>query len=192
MRINLVMVGSAMVVGAVVGGMALADDDNERARKELIEDIDEAIEDAGDELSGFESDSDDSDLGDALSYLNTVESLVDKLDDVKDSDYAAAERVCPRLGLGEKHPDVEKALDDLAKYTTSTKDTVTQLKKDYNAWLKEVRKLRALTDKDHEEIRDETLRIADDVVYYDFCSGTVKDELGDVFPELSSDISESE
>jgi hypothetical protein len=67
--------------------------------------------------------------------------------------YAAAERACPRLGLGEKHPDVEKALDDLSKYKASTKDTVTQLKKDYNAWLKDARKLREMTDKDHEELR---------------------------------------
>jgi hypothetical protein len=37
--------------------------------------------------------------------------------------------------------------------------------------------------------RDE-LRIATDVVYYEFCSGTVRDELGDVFTELSSNLSE--
>ncbi len=67
---------------------------------------------------------------------------------------SASEGACPRLALGEKHPDVEKALDDLRRYSGNTKATVTQLAKDYNAWLREVRQLRAFSDKDRDELRD--------------------------------------
>lgn len=279
------VIGSLVVMGALAGGIALADDDaNERARKDLIEDIDDALEDAAGELSDLEDDSDDSDVRDALSYISTVESLVDKLDDVKDSDskandivsrypryisdfrqaaqslsklkqgqrladgaadrctndeanlqtlirnyvakpddydegrikvpekaeeykkvwdpqldtwkrhdgemsnhainarfsvsdgewsdvssslnpsvayilahwkerYAAVEKACPRLAMGEKHPDVVKAVDDMKNYTASTKETVKELKKDYNTWLKEARKVREMTTTDRDEIR---------------------------------------
>lgn len=278
------VIGSVLVLGALVGGIALADDDNERKRRDLIDKIDDALEYAASELSGFESDSDDGDLRDALSYISQVESLVGELDRVKDSDskandmvsrypryisdfrqaagylgklkagqrladgagdkctndeanlqtlirnyvakpddadeamtklpekaneyqkvwqplmetwkrhdgdmanhasyarfsvsdgewsdvsssmynsvnyihtywrerYALAERHCPRLVLGEKHPDVEKALADLKSYTATTKDTVTQLKKDYNVWLKEARKVREMSTTTRDEIR---------------------------------------
>lgn len=68
--------------------------------------------------------------------------------------YAAAERACTRLGLGGKHPDVVSALEELGRYTTATKATVTQLKKDYNAWLVDVRTLRAFSTKDRDELRN--------------------------------------
>lgn len=277
--------GSVLVLGALAGSIALADDDgNDGKRRDLIDKIDDNLEYAAGELSGFESDSDDGDLRDALSYISTVESLVRELDGVKGSDskasdiasrypryisdfrqaagylgklkagqrladgagdkctndeanlqqlirnyvakpddadeamtklpakaneyqkvwqpmmetwkrhdgemanhasyarfsvsdgewsdvsssmynsvnyihtywrerYALAERACPRLVLGEKHPDVEKALADLKSYTATTKDTVTQLKKDYNAWLKEARKVREMSTTTRDEIR---------------------------------------
>ena len=67
--------------------------------------------------------------------------------------YAIVVQNCGRLAMGEKHPDVEKALDDLRRYSATTKQTVTQLKKDYNEWLRGVRKLRELTQQDRDEIR---------------------------------------
>jgi hypothetical protein len=67
---------------------------------------------------------------------------------------AASEGSCPRLALGEKHPDVDKALEELRRYTGNAKATVTQLTKDYNAWLREVRQLRAFSDKDRDELRE--------------------------------------
>jgi len=72
----------------------------------------------------------------------------------KDRYQAAAQGACPRLALGEKHPDVDKALDDLRRYTGNTKATVTQLTKDYNAWLREVRQLRAFSEKDRDDLRE--------------------------------------
>jgi hypothetical protein len=57
-------------------------------------------------------------------------------------------------GDSEKHPDLEKALQELGKYSGNVKGTVTQLKKDYNEWLREVRKLRKFTDDDRDAIRD--------------------------------------
>jgi hypothetical protein len=76
----------------------------------------------------------------------------------KDRYRAVTEGACPRLALGEKHPDVDRALDDLRKYSGNTKGTVTQLTKDYNAWLREVRQLRAFSDKDRDEIRETMCR----------------------------------
>jgi hypothetical protein len=70
------------------------------------------------------------------------------------TNYASAEITCKRLALGEKHPDVDKALDDMRRYTGDTKQTVTQLKHDYNEWLRSVRKLREFTANDRDEIRD--------------------------------------
>jgi hypothetical protein len=274
---------SIVTCAVFLGAHALADDESDR--QELVRNIEDNIGRAADEVSGFESDSDDGDLRDALSYMSTVESLVSKLSDKKGSDsrandivsrypryisdfkqaaqyvaklkqgqrladgaadkcqndesnlqtmirnyvgrpedaddaptrlpekareyqrvwqpmleqwkrnesemsnaasyarfsvtdsdkwsrlssytssaassmlsqwrdrYNAAERACTRLGLGEKHPDVEKALETLRSYTGDTKNTVTQLKKDYNAWLREVRQLREFATKDRDELR---------------------------------------
>ena len=72
--------------------------------------------------------------------------------------FASAERECTRLTLGEKHPDVDRALDDLRKYSGNTKQTVTQLKKDYNEWLREARKLRSFANEDRDAIRDAICR----------------------------------
>lgn len=72
--------------------------------------------------------------------------------------FERAEPVCKRLGLGERHPDVDKALADMRSYTGTTKQTVTQLKKDYNEWLRSVRKLREFTEQDRDEIRDRMCR----------------------------------
>jgi len=68
--------------------------------------------------------------------------------------FQAADTSCKRLALGEKHPDVERALEDLKKYTGNTKGTVTQLKKDYNEWLREARRLREFTLRDRDELRE--------------------------------------
>jgi hypothetical protein len=77
--------------------------------------------------------------------------------------YNRAEASCKRLMLGERHPDVDKALNDMRGYTGNTKQTVTQLKKDYNEWVRGVKKLREFTDKDRDEIRDKMCRAG----YYD-------------------------
>jgi hypothetical protein len=61
---------------------------------------------------------------------------------------------CKRLALGEKDPDIVQAVSDLGKFKGETKQTVTQLKKDYNAWLSDARKVREMTVQDHEELRD--------------------------------------
>jgi hypothetical protein len=68
--------------------------------------------------------------------------------------YKAATNNCSRLALGERHPDIVRALADLDKYTAEVKGTVTQLKKDYNDWLRDVRKLREFSTKDRDELRD--------------------------------------
>ncbi|HEX5058148.1 MAG TPA: hypothetical protein VFV99_02255 [Kofleriaceae bacterium] len=72
----------------------------------------------------------------------------------KDRYRAVTEGACPRLALGEKHPDVDKGLENLRNYTATTKGTVTQLTKDYNAWLREARQLRAFTEKDRDDLRE--------------------------------------
>ena len=61
---------------------------------------------------------------------------------------------CKRLPLGEQHPDIVKALADLATYTGNVKQTVRQLKHDFNQWLADARKVREMTDQDHKELRD--------------------------------------
>lgn len=77
----------AMVAGGLAAGYAVADDESDaRARQELIEDIDEKVEDVGEELAGFEADADVGDLDDALSYAREVAELVSKLDAVKGDD----------------------------------------------------------------------------------------------------------
>lgn len=68
--------------------------------------------------------------------------------------YRAAGDACKRLALGDKHPDVVKALEELGKYKGNAKETVTQLKKDYNEWLREARKLRKFSDEDRDGIRE--------------------------------------
>lgn len=68
--------------------------------------------------------------------------------------YKNAIERCSRLALGEKHPDIVKALDELGRYSGNTKATVTQLKRDYNAWLREVRQLRKFSDDDRDALRE--------------------------------------
>ncbi|MBX3155847.1 MAG: hypothetical protein KF773_07600 [Deltaproteobacteria bacterium] len=68
--------------------------------------------------------------------------------------YSPIDGACKRLALGDNHPDIVKASEELRKYTADTKQTVKQLKKDYNAWLAETRKLRELTTQDHEALRE--------------------------------------
>lgn len=86
-----ILVSGLLAIGLSIAGLALADDDDASKRRELITKIDDAVEDAGDELSGFESDSDDGDLRDAFSYMSTVESLVRELDGKKGSDSTASD-----------------------------------------------------------------------------------------------------
>ncbi|MEQ1735424.1 MAG: hypothetical protein ABL886_03205 [Rhodoglobus sp.] len=68
-------------------GRARADDESERKRY-LLE-IETTLGSASGKLSGFESDSDAGDLDAARNYVREVESLVDKLDDVKGDDSQA-------------------------------------------------------------------------------------------------------
>ena len=68
--------------------------------------------------------------------------------------YKNAIERCSRLALGEKHPDIVKALDDLGRYSGNTKATVTQLKRDYNAWLRDVRTLRKFSDDHRDALRE--------------------------------------
>ena len=68
--------------------------------------------------------------------------------------YAPIDAACKRLALGEKHPDIERAVSDLKSYTGDVKQTVRKLKQDYNAWLADARKVREMTDQDHKELRD--------------------------------------
>jgi adenylate kinase family enzyme len=70
------------------------------------------------------------------------------------SRYIPIDAACKRLALGDKHPDVVTVLDDLRSYTGTTKQTVTLLKKDFNVWLADVRKLREMTAQDHEALRE--------------------------------------
>jgi hypothetical protein len=72
--------------------------------------------------------------------------------------YEAVGQACSRLALGERHPDIEKALEILSRHSSSAKATVTQLKRDYNEWQRRVRKLREFTIKDRDEIRETMCR----------------------------------
>jgi hypothetical protein len=64
-----------------------ADDESDRRR--YLADIESKLGSAASELSGFENDSDAGDLDRAMSAMREVESLVDKLDDVKGDDSRA-------------------------------------------------------------------------------------------------------
>ncbi len=68
--------------------------------------------------------------------------------------YPPIDAACKRLALGDKHPDIEHALADLRSYTGDVKQTVRQLKHDYNAWLADARKVREMTKQDHAELRE--------------------------------------
>lgn len=68
--------------------------------------------------------------------------------------YAPVGAACTRLALGEKHPDIERALNDLKSYTGDVKQTVRKLKQDYNVWLADARKVREMTELDHKELRE--------------------------------------
>lgn len=63
--------------------------DDESERKRYLADIESKLALAAGELAGFESDSDAGDLDDARNYVREVESLLDKLDDVKGDDSQA-------------------------------------------------------------------------------------------------------
>jgi hypothetical protein len=65
-----------------------------------------------------------------------------------------ADAACKRLELGERHPDIEKAIAELSKHRGGVKGTVTQLKRDYNQWLREVRALRKFSDEDRDALRN--------------------------------------
>lgn len=68
--------------------------------------------------------------------------------------YSPIDNACKRLALGDQHPDIIKAISDLGSYAGNVKQTVRQLKHDYNLWLAEARKIRDLTDQDHKELRE--------------------------------------
>ncbi len=69
------------------GGSASADEESDR--KDLLYKIDGRLDYAASELSGLESDSDASDVDDALSYIREVEGYVEQLSKVKGSDSTA-------------------------------------------------------------------------------------------------------
>ncbi|HET9989998.1 MAG TPA: hypothetical protein VFQ65_15815, partial [Kofleriaceae bacterium] len=68
--------------------------------------------------------------------------------------FSPIDSACKRLALGDQHPDIVRAIADLGTYTGNVKQTVRQLKHDYNAWLADARKVREMTDQDHKELRD--------------------------------------
>ncbi|HTJ44021.1 MAG TPA: hypothetical protein VL463_18070 [Kofleriaceae bacterium] len=68
--------------------------------------------------------------------------------------YDATKQACERLAKGKDHPDVVKALADLATYTGNVKQTYKQLEQDYRAWWATVKELKALTDDDRKELRE--------------------------------------
>lgn len=92
---------------------------------------------------------------DKWSYVSSnVGSAASAMLDYWNGKVRAAVDKCQRLEQGEKHPDIEKALATLASYSGNTKATVTQLKRDYNAWLRDVRKLRSFSEQDRDAIRN--------------------------------------
>jgi hypothetical protein len=88
------------------------------------------------------------------SVSSNFTSAADRMADYWRGRYNPIDSACKRLAMGDKHPDIEHALSDLRNYTGSSKQTVTQLKKDYNAWLADARKLREMTTQDHEALRE--------------------------------------
>lgn len=83
----------AVALGLVCGGGRESRADNESDRQRYLNEIAAKLNAAASELSGFESDADASDLDDARGHVREVESLVDKLDDVKDDDASARDVV---------------------------------------------------------------------------------------------------
>ena len=83
-------------------------------------------------------------------YADSVERMKSYWSD----HYGPIDNACKRLALGDQHPDIVKALADLAAYTGNVKQTVRQLKHDYNLWLADARKVREMTEQDHKELRD--------------------------------------
>jgi hypothetical protein len=69
------------------------------------------------------------------------------------SGYEAAARACERLAKGERHPDIEKAIADLASYAGNSKQTYKALEADYREWLKDIQKLRQFSADDRDEMR---------------------------------------
>lgn len=68
--------------------------------------------------------------------------------------YGDAQAACSRIALGDKDPDVVKAIDDLSTFTGNVKQTFKQLKVDYDAWYADVKKAREFTNTDLTEMRD--------------------------------------
>jgi hypothetical protein len=68
--------------------------------------------------------------------------------------FTAADAACKRLDLGERHPDIDKAIAEPSKHRGGVKGTVTQLKRDANQRLREVRALRKFSDEDRETLRN--------------------------------------
>ncbi len=92
---------------------------------------------------------------DRWSYVTSyVSSAATGMADYWNDKFRAAVDKCQRLEQGEKHPDIVKALETLGTYAGNTKATVTQLKRDYNAWLRDVKKLRSFSDQDRDAIRN--------------------------------------
>lgn len=115
-----------------------------------LEDNDQAMQRAASDARFSVSDGEWSDVSSRFSYASSgMQSYWNDRYRVVSGDGP-----CKRLALGEEHPDIKKALEDLGKYKGGVKGTVTQLKKDYNEWLREVKKLRKFSDDDRDAIRD--------------------------------------
>ncbi len=95
---------------AVVIGVAFADEESDR--KDLIYRIEGRLDSAAGELSGLESDSDASDVNDALGYVRELESYVNDLSRVKGSDSTANSIVSYYPGYVR---DFRSAADELKK-----------------------------------------------------------------------------
>lgn len=80
-------VPAGLAILAVIIGIAFADEESDR--KDLISKIENKLDYAAGELSGLESDSNASDVDDALGYVREVESYVEQLARVKGSDSTA-------------------------------------------------------------------------------------------------------
>lgn len=103
-----------LAAGAVVAAsLAFAD---AAQREGYLRDIDSRLASAASELSGVKSDSDDSDIRDADSYIDQVRDLVSRLDGVKGDDSKAREIVDRYPGYVEKYKRASAALRSMKGY----------------------------------------------------------------------------
>lgn len=118
-----------LVCLAVVLGVAFADEESDRKeRNELIPKIERSLEQAANELSGLESDSDAGDVNDALGYIREVESYVNDLSRVKGSDSTANNMVGYYPGYIRDFRSAAEELKKLKEKQRLAEQTVTTCK----------------------------------------------------------------